>query len=97
MSESLPSLLMDFSPPLSWNNNSISSIELHEPKAADVVKAQVELTGKPDSTIRYGIALICAVCGQPRQIIEQMPISQLMRGITYLMDFLNGGPATGES
>ncbi len=95
--EFAPSLVIDFDPPIVWNGKSIPSIELREPMAMEVVKAQVELKGTPDSTIKWGIALICAVTGEPRQVIEQMPISKVMIGINYLSDFLNGGPVTGES
>lgn len=97
MSEQAPSMMIEFSPPIEWNGGTYDAIELREPKAVEVLKAQAELKGTADSTMKFGVALICAIAGKPRQVIEQMPISKLMAGIDYLTGFLDGGLQTGVS
>lgn len=97
MTEPLPSMVIDFDPPIEWNGKSVSSMELREPRAGEVLKAQSELNGSPQAQWKFGMALIGAVSGEPRQVIEQMPVSKMIQGINYLTNFLNDdGPPIGS-
>ena len=98
MTEALPSITIEFDPPIEWNSRSVSAIELREPRAGEVVKAQAEMNGSSQAQWKFGMSLIGLVSGEPRQIIEQMPVSKLIQGITYLTSFLSDdGPPIGEN
>jgi hypothetical protein len=91
-----PSLVITFDEPLEWNGKSVSELELREPKAGEVLKCQQELNNTPGSQWKFGMALIGAVSGHPRQIIDQMPVSKMLEAINYLTSFLSDdGQETG--
>lgn len=91
-----PSLLIELSSPIKFGDKSYDAIELREPKAGEVMKAQNDLQSTSD-TLKYGIALTSIVSGVPRNAIEQLPISKLMQAINYLMGFFDVGQEIGKS
>lgn len=97
MTEPFPSMTIEFDPPIEWNSKSVSAIELREPRAGEVLKAQAELNNSSQAQWKFGMALVGLVSGEPRQIIELMPVSKLMQAITYLTSFLSDdGPPIGS-
>lgn len=88
MSDLPPSLVID-DLGIEWNGGKYDAIELKEPKAIHIEKAMSSVNGTltDQSVIKYQIALICAVSGLPRQVIEEMPISKLNEAFKYLQGF----------
>lgn len=91
-----PSLLIELETPIKMGDKSYDALELREPKAGEVMKAQNELQSTAD-TLKYGVMLTSIVSGVPRNAIEQLPISKLMQAINYLMGFFDSGLEIGKS
>jgi hypothetical protein len=92
-------LRLDLNPPIHWNDNDYTEITIREPTGSQVLRAEAELGQQWTAATfrRYKFALIALVSGEPRQVIERMPISQLERAFDFLNRFINAAPATGES
>jgi hypothetical protein len=94
----LPRVLdIELDPPIEWNGKTYSSLHLEEPTGRMVERAEGELSQASNfqALRRYQFALLSLVSGVPRQVIEQMRISQINEGTDFLRPFISGGPETG--
>lgn len=91
------SLTIEFDPAIEHNGQAYHSIELREPRMRELERAYSEVKTSTDaqSLIRFQIALVCAVTGQPKQVIELMSVSQMNEAFNYLQNFMNGSTGTG--
>jgi|ERR1017187_1849576 hypothetical protein len=98
MSDQPISLAIEFDPVIEWNGGSYDAIELREPKIREIEAALGVIQNKSDaqSMVRYQIALITGVSGKPKQVIEQMKVSDVNKAFDYLTGFSNPSPATTE-
>lgn len=88
---------IDLDPPIHWNDNDYTEITIREPTGAEVLRAEGELGQQwtAQTFRKYKFALVALVSGEPRQVIERMPISQLERAFDFLNHFINSDRATG--
>jgi hypothetical protein len=88
---------IDIDPPLDVNGKTYNTLHLSEPTARMVERAESELAGQMTvHTLRkYQIALVSQGAGVPRQVVEQMRISQVREAADFLSSFIGVGPQTG--
>ena len=93
------SMDIEIDPPIDFNNKTYESLHLEEPTARMVERAESELAANFNvHTLRkYQISLVCQATGTPRQVVEQMRISQLKKASDFLSSFIGSGPATGAN
>ncbi len=97
MSDLPPSLVID-GLDIEWNGQKCDAIELREPKMHEMRTAYHELKNDDaESMANFQIALVCAVSGKPKQIIERMSVSKMHEAFEYVSGFMNPGPTTGEN
>lgn len=69
----------------------VPKLEMHEPTLKELI--QVE---KYDGMQRV-LALVALASGQPRAVIEQVPISEYAQAANFCMVFMHGVPANGAA
>jgi hypothetical protein len=83
-------------PPIEWNNKTYDSLHLEEPTARMVERATQELiTYNLHTARKYQISLVSQASGVPRQVIDQLRISQLTKASDFLTGFIASGQAIG--
>ena len=94
-----PELVIEFDPPLTFNQMSCERITLREPTGAEVRAAEGHLRkGITAEAIRlYQMSLIQKVSGVAQAVVDQMPVSKITLAAEYLQGFVNPSPATGKS
>ena len=70
----------------------IDHIELHEPTGLDLIKFRREPAELPAVLL-----LVCLASGQPRMIIERLPVSVFARAAAYALGFIAGVPKAGKA
>jgi hypothetical protein len=88
---------IEIDPPVEWNGKTYNVLHLKEPTGRQVERAEGELTANSNfqSLRKYQFALLSLVSGVPRQVIEQMRITQINEGTDFLRPFISGGQETG--
>ncbi len=101
MAESMPepagSMVIELDPPIEVGGGKWDRLILREPTAGEVMRAEAEMKGAvtADGVRRYQIALLSAVAGVDRRVIERLPISRLNEGWQFLAGFIEAGLKTG--
>src|ERR1700739_4519536 len=84
------SLDIEIDPPVQWDSKTFDHLHLEEPTARMVLRAEGELSGTVNmpQMRAYQIALVSHAAGVPRQVIEQMRISQMLEAFGFLAHFI---------
>ncbi len=97
--DALPeTLVFNLKKPIEFQKGKYDQLILREPTARQMLDAEGHMRrGINPETVRLrDIHLIAAVSGWPVPVAEQLPVSVLVRGAKYLMDFTLAGQRTGE-
>ena len=92
-------LIIPLDPEIKHEGGTITELCLHEPTAEQVRKAESFLRHgvNPLSLREYQISLVVSVTGVNRKVIEQVPVSKLVKAADYLQDFITPPPTTGRN
>ena len=97
----LPRFLdIEIDPPIEWNNSTYTTMHLEEPTARMIQRSEQEWGTEgmtPANMTKYKIALVSNASGLPRQVIDNLRISQLNEAYHFLTGFMSSGLPTGEN
>jgi hypothetical protein len=86
---------------LAYHAQRITRLTLREPTAGQFEKALLETRGPQGgdtySNQRFKTTLVAGVCKLPREVIEQLPVTQLEEAASFLLALLNRGQPIGEN
>ena len=71
----------------------VDRLDLHEPNGLDIVRFQRAGGGTMESVV----LLVSLAAGQPRAIIERVPVSVFSRAAAYALGFTIGVPQAGKT
>src|SRR5215469_1762758 len=91
--------VMEMDVDLAYHAQRISKLTLREPTSGVVEKALLEARGVQDAyaDTRFKITLVAGVTKLPREVIQQLPYTQLQDSFRFLAPFLGLGPPTTET
>jgi hypothetical protein len=94
-----PTLSIQLAPPIVFKGGNYTSIELREPKAGEVRKAEGQMrNGIHSESLRlYNMHLISMVSGLSIPVLELVPIGQFNEAAEYLAGFIESGRGTGRT
>jgi hypothetical protein len=94
-------LTIEINPPVEFKGQTFSELNLREPKAAEMRRAEQNMGGDGRVTLatltNRKIWLVSLVAGVPVPVAEALPISVLLRAANYLEGFTVPGPEIGEN
>jgi hypothetical protein len=90
---------IDIDPPITFAKKEFTRLYLKEPTMAQQANAEKELGNQPNpyTVRRFQIALVAGVAKVPREVVEQMRVSQIEAATVFLGALSSAGPRTGET
>jgi hypothetical protein len=90
---------IEIDPPINFLKRDFTRLHLVEPNGLQCQKAEQELgaTPTPYTLRRYQITLVAGVAKVPREVVEQMRISQIEEAADFLRDLQERGRSTGAT
>lgn len=89
-------LLIELTPPLTFNGKSLDCICLREPTVGQIEQAQKQVGGAltESNTLKFLQAMIVLIANQPLTFVSQMRITDIWKASDYLMGFIKPDPMT---